>query len=166
MSFRSTGIRAERRRRPSGWIGSWTEDPDRGECAGTVRYAYGKVTAGERDLGTVKNFATVFVDGRKIATLWRPPYRCVVPAGELTVRVTNLWPNRMIGDERLCAPDCEWTEVGGLKEIPAFIREGRPSPTGRKTFATWHHWTKDDDLLPSGLLGPVRLKIADDESGR
>ena len=142
----------------------WTtlEDPDLRYFSGTATYAYGKMAAGELDLGTVKNFATVFVDGRKIATLWRPPYRCVVPAGELTVRVTNLWPNRMIGDERLCAPDCEWTEVGGLKEIPAFIREGRPSPTGRKTFATWHHWTKDDKLLSSGLLGPVRLKIADD----
>ena len=72
----------------------------------------------------------------------------------------------MIGDERLCAPDCKWTEVGGLKEIPAFIREGRPSPTGRKAFATWHHWAKDDNLLPSGLLGPVRLKTADDEVSR
>ena len=137
----------------------WTtfEDPDLRYFSGTATYAYGKVAAGELDLGTVKNFATVYVDGRKIATLWRPPYRCSVPAGELTVRVTNLWPNRMIGDERLCAPDCEWADGGGLKEIPAFIREGRPSPTGRKTFATWHHWTKDDDLLPSGLLGPVRL---------
>lgn len=67
----------------------------------------------------------------------------------------------MIGDERLCAPDCEWTEVGGLKEIPTFIREGRPSPTGRKTFATWYHWTKEDKLLPSGLFGPARLKIQD-----
>lgn len=117
------------------------------------------------DFGEVKDFADVTIDGKTFPSLWRPPYRVDVTdavregGGRLTVRITNLWPNRMIGDERLCAPDCDWTDVGGLKEIPAFIREGRPSPTGRKTFATWRHWTKDDALLPSGLLGPVTISI-------
>ena len=35
--------------------------------------------------------------------------------------------------------------------------DGKPSPTGRFTFTTWHHWTKDDALLDSGLLGPVQV---------
>ena len=119
------------------------------------------------DLGDVRNFAEVTFGGTDFPALWRPPYRVDVtdalsPAdSRLTVKVTNLWPNRMIGDERLCAPDCKWAKNGGLEEIPAFIREGRPSPTGRKTFATWHHWKKDDSLLPSGLLGPVRFEMHD-----
>ena len=119
------------------------------------------------DLGDVRNFAEVAINGQSYPALWRPPYRVdvtealVEKRNKLVVRVTNLWPNRMIGDERLCAPDCEWTASGGLKELPAFIREGRSSPTGRKTFATWHHWKKDDKLLPSGLLGPVQLSDID-----
>jgi hypothetical protein len=36
----------------------------------------------------------------------------------------------------------------------------KPSPTGRITFTTWHHWKKDDPLLSSGLLGPVTLQSA------
>lgn len=36
---------------------------------------------------------------------------------------------------------------------------GEKSPTGRYTFTTWRHWTKDDEPLDSGLLGPVRLKV-------
>ena len=154
----------------------WTslEDPDLKYFSGTAEYAYGKVAAGELDLGTVKDFATVFVDGRKVATLWRPPYRCAIPAGELTVKVTNLWPNRMIGDDRLYAEDCEWdgnTAVRGykccpVKRLPDWVREGRPSPTGRHTFSTWKHWSKEDDLLPSGLLGPVRLTTVGQVAGR
>lgn len=45
-----------------------------------------------------------------------------------------------------------------LIEWPRFILDGKPSPAGRFTFATWGHWTKDDPLLPSGLLGPVVLR--------
>ena len=50
----------------------------------------------------------------------------------------------------------EW----GIKEIPEWVKEGKPSPTGRHTFTTWKHWSKDDEPLPSGLLGPVWLRIA------
>ena len=28
---------------------------------------------------------------------------------------------------------------------------------GRLTFSTWKHYDKDSPLLPSGLLGPVRV---------
>ena len=71
----------------------------------------------------------------------------------------------MIGDERTKAPDAEWekpnatsTYERGLKSMPGFVSDGRPSPTGRKTFATWHHWRKDDELRPSGILGPVLFR--------
>ena len=55
--------------------------------------------------------------------------------------------------------DREWS--GALKAWPQWLLEGKPSPTGRFTFTTWHHWTKDDALIDSGLLGPVTLKVAE-----
>ncbi len=75
---------------------------------------------------------------------------------KLEIKVTNLWPNRLIGDEQL-PPDREWGEGNQLKSWPQWLIDGRPSPTGRFTFTTWHHWKKDDALLPSGLLGPVTI---------
>ena len=39
------------------------------------------------------------------------------------------------------------------------LEEGFLSPTGRHTFTTWKHWTKDDAPLPSGLLGPVVFRF-------
>jgi hypothetical protein len=38
-----------------------------------------------------------------------------------------------------------------------WLEEGKPSPTGRYTFAMWRLWRKNDALLESGLLGPVNL---------
>ena len=76
----------------------------------------------------------------------------------LQVKVTNLWPNRLIGDEQLPA-DREWSGKQ-LTAWPQWFLDGQPSPSGRYTFTTWHHWTKGDALLPSGLLGPVTLRVA------
>ena len=80
-------------------------------------------------------------------------------------RVTNLWPNRLIGDDRLYADDSEWrgekkngVNLISIKEILQWVKDGRRSPTGRHTFTTWKHWDKDHQLLPSGLLGPVLLR--------
>ena len=172
---------------PKGWncpdkvtlpkLVSWTEIPD-----GEVRYFSGIATYAKTvelprgfadgkgrvvlDLGRVKNVAEVTVNGKTYPPLWRPPFRVdvtdAVRAGEpvrLAVRVANLWPNRLIGDEQKPA-DCEWGYMWdklAIKEIPDWVKSGKPSPTGRLAFTTWHHWTKDDKLLPSGLLGPVRL---------
>jgi hypothetical protein len=116
------------------------------------------------DLGLVKNIAEVKLNGKDLGILWKPPFRVEVTdalrdgKNELEVRVTNLWPNRLIGDEQL-PDDREWNGTQ-LKSIPQWVTEGKPSPTGRLTFTTWHHWTKADEPLPSGLLGPVRLRTA------
>ena len=74
--------------------------------------------------------------------------------------LTNLWPNRLIGDDALpCDATYGKTEKGdgGIQSIPRRVFEGKPSPTGRHTFTTWRLWKKDEKLLPSGLIGPVRL---------
>ena len=116
------------------------------------------------DLGAVRNFADVSVNGRPFATLWKPPFRLNVTAAvrtggnDLAVAVTNLWPNRLIGDEQL-PPDCVWNG-DQLAAWPQWLLDGKPSPTGRLTFTTWHHWKKGASLLPSGLLGPVMLRSA------
>jgi len=75
----------------------------------------------------------------------------------LEVRVVNLWPNRMIGYEQY-PDDVTWNKEQ-LKNWPDWLKNGTPRPsTNRLTFATWHHWNKDDALLPSGLLGPVQVR--------
>ena len=160
----------------------WTTlaDPDLKYFSGTATYrrtlAVARPAQGMRlilDLGDVKHFADVTVNGRAFPTLWKPPFRVDITdalgAGdapstvELEVRVTNLWPNRIIGDD-FKPEDSTFGRGKPLMERhlngwPAFIREGRPSPSGKVTFATWKHWTKDDAPLPSGLLGPVVLRV-------
>ena len=162
----------------------WTdlEDPELRYFSGTV--AYDKVLrvempkVGERvwlDLGDVKNLAEVSVNGYAYPVLWRPPYRLditdsVVPAAKgpavlnVRIRVTNLWPNRLIGDE-LLPPDRKWKNDGGIPKkaaldaMPDWVRERRRSPTGCHTFVTWRLWKRDAEPLPSGLLGPVKVVI-------
>ena len=89
------------------------------------------------DLGDVKNLAEVSVNGRSLGTVWHAPYRVNITsalkpgANELAVKVTNAWVNRLIGDEQ-------------------------PGAT-RITFADVKPYSAKSPLLPSGLLGPVRV---------
>lgn len=91
------------------------------------------------DLGKVKDIAEVSVNGKaRGAILWKPPFQADVTGAlkpgknHLQIKVTNLWPNRMIGDRQ-------------------------PSAQKRYTFTDCRPYTKDSPLLESGLLGPVRL---------
>jgi hypothetical protein len=168
---------------PKGWgapdhvtldrLASWTAHPLDG-----VKYFSGTATyrrsitipaamLGENhglylDLGRVEVIAEVRLNGHDLGVLWKPPFRVDIrgaaKAGpnELEVRVVNLWPNRLIGDAQL--PEDSTFDGGKLREWPEWLLAGRPSPTGRLTFATWRHWRKDGALLESGLLGPVRLE--------
>ena len=117
------------------------------------------------DLGDVQAFAEVKVNGKDLGVLWKPPFVLdatdALAAGEnrLEIRVTNLWPNRMIGDEWL-PEDSQRNADGTLKKWPDWLQQGKPSPTGRQTFSTWRLWKKSDSLLRSGLLGPVRLVVS------
>jgi hypothetical protein len=155
---------------------SWTESPNDGVryFSGTATYEKDfeipadRISVGRElwlDLGRVKNFAEVYLNGQDLGVLWKPPFRVNVTTAaksglnKLVVRVTNLWPNRIIGDEQLPA-DCEW-KGGQLLAWPQWLLAGKSSPTGRFTFETWHHYSKNSPLLESGLLGPVTLHTAE-----
>ncbi|HTV42311.1 MAG TPA: glycosyl hydrolase [Candidatus Sulfotelmatobacter sp.] len=159
-----------------GHLISWTDDSDSGVryFSGTATYEKDLEIPAERlaagrelwlDLGEVKNFAQVSVNGHDFGVLWKPPFRVNITdaaqpgANKLVVKITNLWPNRLIGDEQLPS-DREW-DGKKLKAWPQWVLDGKPSPTGRFTFTTWHHYTKDSQLLESGLIGPVKLETAE-----
>jgi hypothetical protein len=121
------------------------------------------------DLGLVKNLAEVVLNGHNLGILWKPPFRVdisdVARAGEnrLEVKVTNLWCNRLIGDEQL-PEDIEWAHNGfwahqGPQAWPAWLLQGQPRPSGRLTFTTWHYFNKNSPLSESGLLGPVMVRV-------
>jgi hypothetical protein len=124
------------------------------------------------DLGNVQVMAEAKLNGKRVGLFWKKPFRADVTSqlrpgkNRLEVTVVNLWPNRLIGDEQL-PEDSERNADGTLKRWPQWLLDGKPSPTGRYTFAMWHLWKKGDPLLESGLIGPVklipaqRLKIAD-----
>ena len=126
------------------------------------------------DLGRVEVMAEVKLNGENLGVVWKAPYRVDVTGklkpgpNTLELRVVNLWVNRIIGDEQL-PEDAEWRkgtplDGGGesrvIKNWPAWLLEGKPSPTGRFTFSTARYHSKSDPLLPSGLLGPVQLMMA------
>lgn len=93
------------------------------------------------DLGDVKNIAEVIVNGKNVGTVWKKPFRIdiadALKTGRNTVqvKVTNLWVNRLIGD-------------------------AQPGATNKITFTTIPFYRADSPLLPSGLIGPVRVLAA------
>jgi (4-O-methyl)-D-glucuronate---lignin esterase len=117
------------------------------------------------DLGRVEVMAKARLNGHDLGLFWKAPFRVdcteALQPGDnrLEVEVVNLWINRMIGDESL-PEDSRRHPNGTLREWPAWLSEGKPSPTGRFTFTSWRHWHKDAPLQPSGLLGPVRIVAA------
>jgi hypothetical protein len=164
-------------------LASWTEHEDPG-----IRYFSGTaIYRGELfvppamlaagiapllDLGQVEVIARVRINGHDLGILWKAPYLVdasgLLKSGrnQLEIEVTNLWPNRLIGDEQM-PPDAEWLSadfngITGFGEKllrwPDWLQKGEKSPTGRYTFATWKLWTAQDKLLPSGLMGPVTLR--------
>jgi hypothetical protein len=153
---------------------SWPDSPDAG-----IKYFSGTATyrktlsipsnllgSGRRlylDLGDVQVIARLSLNGKELGILWKPPYCTEITVAahpgdnHLEIQVTNLWPNRIIGDEQL-PEDSDRDPSGAIKSWPQWLRDGKPSPTGRFTFATFRHWKKSDPLFPSGLIGPVTLR--------
>jgi hypothetical protein len=124
------------------------------------------------DLGRVEVIAKVHVNGRSIGVAWKPPYRLDISeaaqpgSNRLEIEVTNLWPNRLIGDEYLPEENEYSTkgtnikDIGQIKEMPGWFLRNEPKPGARVTFSTWRHYRKDSPLVESGLLGPVWLRGA------
>jgi hypothetical protein len=98
------------------------------------------------DLGEVRYVAQVRLNGRDLGPLWTEPFRVeitpvVKPAGNvLEIDVVNLWCNRVMGDA-LLPPDQRFT----------------------RTNITYR---KDEPLMESGLLGPVKLQLIVDPGRR
>jgi hypothetical protein len=130
-------------------LASWSESSDAGVkyFSGTGTYTesftaqaawFAKGTRIWIDLGDVKNLAEITVNGKALGQVWHAPYRVDATdalrpgANELTVKVTNAWVNRLIGDLQ-------------------------PGATTKHTFVTFKPYKTDSPLLPSGLLGPVRM---------
>ncbi|MCX6896052.1 MAG: glycosyl hydrolase [Verrucomicrobia bacterium] len=118
------------------------------------------------DLGAVGVIAEVMVNGHDLGILWKPPFAVDVTQAirpgrnTLKIRVTNLWTNRLIGDEQK-PPYLKWVAAGGPTEWPEWLKNGATPPNnGRIAFATWRLVSKNTPLLPSGLLGPVTLRVA------
>ncbi|MDD4868984.1 MAG: glycosyl hydrolase [Kiritimatiellae bacterium] len=92
------------------------------------------------DLGALRELAEVRLNGKSLGIVWTPPF-CVditdaVRPGKnsLEIEVVNFWPNRIIGDAYLPL-------------------EKRLTKTNIRKL------TKDTLLMPSGLLGPVTIKV-------
>ena len=167
---------------------SWTENAELGvrHFSGTATYhqqftaTAAEIAAPRRlvlDLGRVEKIAAVRVNGVAFPALWAPPFRVDVTAAvhpgvnDLAVEVTNLWPNRLIGDEHE-PDDATWGEPDVFKalkpartigqrliEVPHWVKTHQLRPAaGRVAFTTYKFFTADSPLLPSGLLGPVRLE--------
>lgn len=90
------------------------------------------------DLGVVKNIADLSINGTPAGVLWKAPFRTadikpLLKEGDnlLEIKITNVWRNRMIGD----------------------VQPGEKHPVT----AIRRFYKSTDKLLPSGLLGPVRI---------
>jgi hypothetical protein len=155
---------------------SWSGHPDKGiqfysgeaTYTNTFSVPADDIAADKRvmiDLGSVEIMAEVKLNGTALGILWKPPYRVDATAAirpgdnTLEVKVANLPINRQIGDEFL-PEDSQRNPDGTVKAWPAWLQQGKSSPTGRFTFTSWRLWKKTDSLKPSGLLGPVRLTTA------
>jgi hypothetical protein len=120
------------------------------------------------DLGTVHALAEVRLNGKNLGVVWTAPWRVNISSAvkakrnRLEIKVTNVWANRLIGDEQQPA-DCDFGRGdfgfgGPLKAFPDWFLKGQPRPSpDRFTFTTWNYFNKSSPLVSSGLLGPVTL---------
>jgi hypothetical protein len=130
-------------------LSSWTENGDAGikYFSGTATYTK-TITASANwfskgaqlwlNLGSVKNIAEVFVNGKSLGIVWKKPFTADVTnalkpgENKVAVKVTNLWVNRLVGD-------------------------AQPGVTDKITYTTMPFYQANAPLLPSGLLGPVQV---------
>jgi len=96
------------------------------------------------DLGTMYNLAEVTINGKDAGVWWQPPFTDDITdflkdgLNQLEIKVVNLWPNRIIGDN--------------------FLPENK-----RFTQTNVRKFGENYPLRPSGLAGPVTIKLFDHE---
>lgn len=130
-------------------LASWSEQPENSikYFSGTATYTR-EITAPDSwfepgtqlklDLGEVFEIAEPSVNGQSLEVLWKPPYIVDVTdllhpgSNTLEVKVTNLWVNRLIGDQQ-------------------------PGVTS-STVTSTPTYRADAPLRPSGLIGPVKIE--------
>jgi hypothetical protein len=161
-------------------LDDWTKRPEpgikyfSGTAAYTQTFDLPKSAIGNRqspiflDLGTVCALAEVWLNGKNLGVVWTAPWRVDVSLAvkakrnKLEIKVTNVWANRLIGDEQQPV-DCDFGKGdfgfgGPMKTFPDWFLKGQPRPSAaRFTFTTWNYFNKDSPLISSGLLGPVTL---------
>lgn len=115
------------------------------------------------NLGRVENIAEVSLNGSDAVLLWKAPYETDVTGkirngeNELVIKVTNLYPNRIIGDEAL-EEKYEYDEYGRIRELPDwYLNNEAETDRERVLFIPWKHYKATDPLLEAGLLGDVAL---------
>jgi hypothetical protein len=97
------------------------------------------------DLGEVGQMADVFINGEHVDFLWKAPYKVnfegqLKPSkNTIEVKVVNTWLNRLIGDGQPGVEGHSFTPVAfyGVKSLTQNM----------------------GPVVPSGLMGPVRLEI-------
>jgi len=140
--------------------GSWTDhsDEDVKYFSGTATYskeftiAAAQKAAGKRlylDLGDVQNLVRVRLNGEDLGVLWKAPYVVDITAAvtegtnRLELEVTNTWVNRLVGD----AGKPQEQRMTWAGSVGRGMFGGPSGPGGGST----------PQLLPAGLIGPVRL---------
>jgi hypothetical protein len=107
------------------------------------------------DLGSVHEIADVEVNGNNAGVAWMQPYRVDITRharpgdNEITIRVTNLLINKVLGDPK---PDTR-----ALREK---FGHKLAQVTARPDLKFDQNFEKDvlKEPLPSGLLGPVKIQ--------
>jgi hypothetical protein len=130
-------------------LSSWSDDPALRYFSGTATYTTqfdlpvsavkGRLTL---DLGDVREVAEVRLNGKLLGTAWTAPFALDLTGArpgrnELSIKVANLWVNRLIGDVQ-------------------------PGTQEKHAFTTIPTFRADAPLRPSGLLGPVILRKSKD----
>ena len=130
-------------------LSSWSDSPNPGVKYFSGTAAYTKTIDAPSawfkpgahlwlDLGDVRSIAEVLVNGRSVGIAWKTPYKIDLGntlkpgSNQLTIKVTNQWVNRIIGDQQ-------------------------PGVVQKHTSTDIQPYDAHSPLLPSGLLGPIQL---------
>ncbi len=107
-------------------------------------------------LGEVHDISRVWVNGHDLGIIWTNPWTVNLTgvlkegANELKIEVTNCWANRLIGDSGL--PESKWTTKTNVRRVP-----------DRSEYKHGHQaFSATDELLPSGLSGPVYIEFGEE----